>query len=83
MSDAKVLMGKGVCTSDICESSVFLTTFEEGEEYVRCPLCNNLVKVPTETRSFPTGRHDSLGCGRPWDDHQGPYCPSELRRNWQ
>ena len=70
-----VYVGQAVCPH--CEAT-FLCTFEDGEKYVRCPQCDNLVPVPTTYTNHPTGR--CTRCNRPLDEaHIWERVPSGWR----
>lgn len=73
-----VRMGGCVCDGELCMGSSFLATWDESEKFVRCPLCNTLVKVPDDSRSFPSGRCNS--CNEPLDDPRHVF---ERNNGWR
>ena len=87
MSEKLPAVRCGILVCRECESSL-MVTWEEGIKFVVCPLpgCNASQEIPpvplsfgSESRGFPDGRHHSLACTRPWDDHAHGYCPHERK----
>jgi hypothetical protein len=65
MATVVVFAGPLVCESDFCTGSTFYATWETGEEYVKCPICDNLVKLPAEPTKHANG--NCFSCGEPID----------------